>query len=115
MTPEERRILKSQKTLIESKVEAAKTTTGEALAKHVTVSYYLGAEAGIKETKSTLKVANVGTKGLDAVINDFGPRLDDTFGFLEKDLTNIITDGISNNESFEKISSDIQEKMKTWG
>ena len=115
MTPEERRQLKASKTLIESKVEAAKTTTGEALAKQVTVSYYLGAEAGIKETKSTLKAANVGTKGLDAVINDFGPRLDDTFGFLEKDLTNIITDGISNNESFEKISADLQEKMKTWG
>lgn len=115
MTPEEKRQLKASKTLIESKVAAAKQTTGEALAQQITVSYFLGAENGLKETKSTLKVSNVGTQGLDAVINDFGPRLDDTFGILEKDLTNIITDGISNNESFEKISADLQEKMKTWG
>ena len=115
MTPEERRQLKAAKTLIESKVAAAKDKTATALAKQITVSYFLGVDAGAKTVNKNLAASNVGIKGLDKVINDFSPRLDDAFGYLATDLTDVITDGITENQSFEEISGNLQEKMKTWG
>jgi len=41
--------------------------------------------------------------------------LEDTFGFLAKDLTDVIEEGIKNNLSYWQIKQQLQEKLKTFG
>lgn len=115
MTPDEDIALLALQKLIEAKTEAAKENTVKTLAKHLTIGYYFGAERGIKETRAKIRPANVGIKGLDRIIDDLGPRLDDTFGNLSKDLTDVISTGIKDSLSYEEIRDNLRTKMKTWG
>lgn len=92
---------------------SAKNSVIEVLAKYLTVAYDIGgdtagAEIGIK--------TQVSLDGLDNVIDKLGPVLDETFGNLSKELTDIIDQGIKNNLTYKEVRAQLIEKLNAgWG
>ena len=115
MTPEEEEVLRVFETLILQKTLEARKRAIEVLAKYITIAYYTGAEKAINQLKLPIQPTSIGIAGLDTVINELAPVLEETFGFLAKDLTDIIEEGIKNNWTYEQVKQELQKKLKTFG
>ena len=114
LSPEEEEAIRVLQELIIAKTNEAKKRAVQVLAKYITVSYYLGAEKAISQLELPIQPTSIGVQGLDAVINELSPVLEETFGFLAKDLTDVIEQGIKNNMSYQQIKQQ-QEKLRTFG
>jgi SPP1 gp7 family putative phage head morphogenesis protein len=115
LTPSEEEALRLLQELIIAKTAETRKRVAQLLARHITVSYYLGAERAINQLKLPIQPTSIGVQGLDAVINELAPILEESFGFLAKDLTDVIEEGIRNNLSYWQIKEKLQEKLKTFG
>jgi len=115
LTPSEEEALRLLQELITAKTAETRKRVAQLLARHITVGYYLGAERAIDQLKLPIQPTSISVKGLDAVINELAPILEESFGFLAKDLTDVIEKGIRNNLSYWQIKEQLQEKLKTFG
>lgn len=115
LSPEEEEAIRVLQQLIIAKTAEARKRAVQTLAKHITISYYLGAEKAIDQLKLPIQPTSIGIQGLDAVINELSPILEETFGFLARDLTSVIEEGVKNNLSYQQIKQQLQEKLKTFG
>jgi SPP1 gp7 family putative phage head morphogenesis protein len=113
-TPDEEALRVLETLILQRTLEARKRAV-EILAKYIAMSYYTGAEKAIDQLKLPVQPTSIGVQGLDAVINELSPILEETFGYLAKDLTDVIEDGIKNNLTYTQIKQQLQEKLKTFG
>lgn len=109
----EEEILQALRDYIEQRTTEAKDNLISLLSKQISVAYLLGAEEAAKE------VANydpIGMAGLDPVIEKLAPKLDDVFGNLGGELTDIIDAGIRKNTSYVEVQRELQSALKAgWG
>lgn len=115
MTPSEEEAVKALQELIELKTVEARKRVIEILSKHITISYYLGAERAIDDLDLPIKPTSIGVQGLDSVINELSPILEETFGYMAEDLTSVIEEGVKNNLSYQEIKLGLQDKLKVFG
>jgi len=106
-------LLQALRNFIEQRTAEAKSNLISHLSKQITVSYLEGAAAAADEVSYT---EHIGMKGLDPVIESLAPRLDEAFGNLSGELTDIIDAGIWENKSYATIKKELQTALKGgWG
>ena len=76
---------------------------------------FWGYKSNKTQPDQQIQPTSIGVQGLDSVINELAPVLEDTFGFLAKELTDVTGEGIRNNLSYWQIKEQLQEKLKTFG
>ncbi len=113
LTPDEEEAVRILQELIIAKTVEARKRIIKILAKYITVSYYLGAERAVKQHNLPILPTSIGVQGLDTVINELLPVLEETIGYLAKDLTDIIEKGIQNNLTYWQIKEQLRQKLET--
>ncbi len=113
MLPTEAELLEALAALIVDRSAAAKANTVEVLARYLTVAYELGGQQAGKEIGSLVPI---GLDGLDETLNRLAPVLDETFGNLSGELTDIIEQGIRKNSTYGEVRNQLIEKLDGgWG
>lgn len=98
---------------INARSEVSKKGIIEALSKYLVIAYDIGGDAAGAEIGVTTPVS---LKGLDNVIDELAPVLDETFGNLSGELTGIIERGIKNNLTYSEVRAQLIEKLDAgWG
>jgi len=99
---------------IQNRTNQAKEKMVSVLSQYISTSFYLGADKAAKEIGGA-PVA-LGIRGLDPIIAKLGPHLDQTFGGLGNELTDIIKGGLKNGLSYDKVQKALTEKISAgWG
>lgn len=113
MTPNEEELLRALTAYIEDRTDAAQANVVSILARYISTAYVLGGEKAGKVLGITTPIA---LDGLDPVLDQLGPALDETFHSLGGELTSIIRDGISNRSTYADVQKRLADKLKAgWG
>ena len=106
-------LLQGLRNFVEQRTAEAKSNLITLLSKQITVSYLEGATDAADEVSYN---EHIGMKGLDPVIDSLAPKLDEAFGNLSGELTDIIDAGIWENKSYATIKKELQTALKGgWG
>lgn len=113
MTSIDDEILKALAEYIQNRTMQTKENLVSILSQYISASFYLGGDRAGKEVGST---GSLGFKGLNPLIEKLGSHLDQTFGALGSELTNIIQDGLKNGWSNDHVQKALAEKIQAgWG
>lgn len=114
VTPLEEQELKILNVLILDKTRESQTRAVGILSRHITNCFNVGVDDALKQTGNEGKVLRIDRGGLETLIaEDVAPALNDAYGFMAQELTDIINSGIANNQTFAQISASLTEKLST--
>lgn len=111
-------ILEQIKAYIEGTVDVRKEDFIRDIAAQLTVAFSAGYVFAGKQLPDIYAAyaGPLGTEQLDPIIERLGPVLDETFGSLSKELTDIVDAGIKNGSSYEQVIEQLKTKINTdWG
>lgn len=114
VSPLEEQELRILETLILDKTAQSQQRAVEILSRHLTNCFNIGADDAFKETGDTARVLAVNTKSLTTLVaEEVAPALNEAYGFMARDLTDIINNGIRENLTAAQISSSLEETLRT--
>lgn len=100
---------------VESKSEESRQRLVELLSRHITISYYAGVQKAVKDINAGINPFSVGVEGLTGLIDELSSTLEETFGYMTKDLVDVIKEGIKRGESYLTIKEQLNEILTQFG